>query len=241
MEQSTNYLPYFITGFVMMLIGWAMGFFDSNMRSAKKIKQAETSANYAIEEARKKISQAESKLAEIAASPGTADDPGLLRIKNENGALTLDIDGTRVNTNTLSDEQRKRLIEMLTLVRPWVDGKPVNIPIATPLSPDSPQPVPLSPVVSQSTTYPTIIAKEDRPAAPAGSIVSQIDSVLQTRLAGTPLENRGIFLAQSLDGGVIVYVGITKYTSIDEVPDAEIKTAIRAAISEWENKYTPGL
>jgi len=25
------------------------------------------------------------------------------------------------------------------------------------------------------------------------------------------------------------------------VPDAEVKAAIRAAISEWENKYTPGL
>lgn len=86
-----------------------------------------------------------------------------------------------------------------------------------------------------------VIAKEDRPVAPANSIVSQIDSVLQARLAGTPLEDRGVFLAQSPQGTVNVYVGLTRYDGVDEVPDPEIKAAIRAAISEWEDKFTPGL
>ena len=98
------------------------------------------------------------------------------------------------------------------------------------------QPV-ISPVASKTST----IAKEDRPSAPATSIVGQIDSVLQERLAGTPLQERGVFLAQSPDGGVMVYVGLTKYMAIDDVPDAEVKAAIRTAITEWENKYTPGL
>jgi hypothetical protein len=71
--------------------------------------------------------------------------------------------------------------------------------------------------------------------------VSQIDAILQDRLAGTPLEERGIFLAQSPEGGVIVYVGLTRYHAIDDVPDPEIKSAIRAAIAEWENRYTPGV
>ena len=88
---------------------------------------------------------------------------------------------------------------------------------------------------------PQIIAKEDRPSAPATSIVSQIDSVLQARLAGTALEERGIFLTQSPEGTVNVYVGLTRYNGVDEVPDPEVKAAIRAAISEWEDKYTPGL
>jgi len=254
MEQSTNYLPYIATGIIMMIVGWAMGFFDSNMRSSKKIKQAEESASAAIEEARKKTSQAEQKLANVAADPVPVDDPGLLRIKNENGRLTLDLDGARVDTNALSNDQRKRLIEMLTLVRPWLEGKPVHIPAppapvpsqpaASPIksAPSSPQRMHPPAAIPQSTApRPTIIAKEDRPSAPAGSIVNQIDSVLQKRLVGTPLEDRGIFLAQSPEGGVIVYVGLTKFMGIDEVPDAEIKTAIRAAITEWENKFTPGL
>jgi hypothetical protein len=71
--------------------------------------------------------------------------------------------------------------------------------------------------------------------------VSQIDSILQEQLAGTPLEERGVFLAQSQEGGVIVYIGLTRYNGIDDVPDPEIKAAIRAAISDWENRYTPGL
>jgi hypothetical protein len=76
--------------------------------------------------------------------------------------------------------------------------------------------------------------------APLG-IVGQIDSVLQARLLNTPLEGRGISLAPSIDGGVLVFVGGVKYNGVDEVPDAEIKAAIRGAITAWENKYTPGM
>jgi hypothetical protein len=96
-------------------------------------------------------------------------------------------------------------------------------------------------VVQPPAARPSTIAKEDRPAAPANSIVSQIDAILQDRLEGTPLAERGIFLAQSPEGGVIVYVGLTRYNAIDDVPDPEIKSAIRGAIAEWENKFTPGL
>jgi hypothetical protein len=185
----------------------------------------------------------------------TVDDPGLMRIKTENGFLTLDLDGTRVDTSALSGDQRKRLIEMLTLIRPWLEGKPAPAsvsmppqpmrvaPVPTPPSPQKPlQPIAQSTAINPNTAPKTsTIAKEDRPAAPATSIVGQIDSVLQEQLAGTPLEERGIFLAQSPDGGVMVYVGLTKYLGIDDVPDPEIKAAIRAAITVWENKYTPGL
>ena len=176
------------------------------------------------------------------------DDPGLMRIKSENGFLTLDLDGARVDTSALSADQRKRLIEMLTLIRPWLEGKPAPAPAMTTPPPPQPKPVTQLPVtptpqppLQPIAQAPAIIAKEDRPSAPATSIVGQIDSVLQERLAGTSLQERGVFLAQSPDGGVMVYVGLTKYMSVDDVPDAEIKAAIRAAITEWENKYTPGL
>jgi hypothetical protein len=198
----------------------------------------------------------------------TMDDPGILRIKDENGSFALDLDGTRVNPISLAPDQRKRLIEMLNIMRPWLEGHSVSTPTpAVRTSSPPPQPASLNerldafgtssaevqpPSLQQVSGPPqsiaqppargaSTLAKEDRPAAPANSIVSQIDSVLQARLEGTPLQERGIFLTQSPEGGVMVYVGLTRYSGIDEVPDPEIKAAIRAAITEWEDRYTPGL
>lgn len=236
-------------GFNWSIVGWIaallfvyiFGLFEGRGQGYKKRK---------AEEAEEKKDVPEPKPV-----TATVDDPGLLRIKHENGSLTLDLDGSRVDTNALTGDQRKRLIEMLTLVRPWLEGKPVHVSAAPPPHhppPAQPKPAPVvsTPSASQpiptgrpqpTTPRPNTIAKEDRPSAPAGSIVNQIDSILQASLVGTPLEDRGVFLAQSPEGGVMVYVGLTKYMGIEDVPDPEIKAAIRAAITEWENKYTPGL
>jgi hypothetical protein len=73
------------------------------------------------------------------------------------------------------------------------------------------------------------------------SIVQQIDTVLQARLTDTPLDKRGIRLQESIQGGVEVYVGLQKFLAVEDVPDETIKAAIRAAIAEWEKKFTPGL
>ena len=155
---------------------------------------------------------------------------------------------------------------MLNIMRPWLEGRaaPAPVSVSRPSAPPpstlddrlsafggaSPQREPAPPPAAPPLTprpvqppaaRPSTIAKEDRPAAPANSIVGQIDAVLQERLAGTSLSDRGVFLTQSPEGGVSVYVGLTRYNGIDDVPDPEIKAAIRAAIAEWENKYTPGL
>ena len=207
---------------------------------------------------RRKAEEAEEKKnqpAPVQPAPQTVtmkvDDPGILRIKNENGYIALDLDGSRVDTSSLNADQRKRLIEMLNLMRPWLEGKAVPTAMTSTLPPAQPNPVsdlrqefvapPMPQPVQRAVPRPSTIAPEDRPVAPAGSIVSQIDSILQARLGGTPLEDRGVFLAQSPEGGVMVYVGLTKYMGVNDVPDPEIKAAIRAAIAEWEDKYTPGL
>ena len=187
------------------------------------------------------------------------DDPGLMRIKNENGYLTLDLDGVRADTASLTADQRKRLIEMLTLIRPWLEGRaaPAPAPMPPPAAPPSlrtqpglaasapiqstPRPA-SQPIPSQTAAIRTPISeKDERSAPPATGIVGQIDSILQVRLVGTPLAGRGIYLSNSPEGGVIVNVGLQKFNGVDEVPDPEIKAALRAAITEWENKYTPGL
>ncbi|MEW6085883.1 MAG: hypothetical protein AB1607_14925 [Chloroflexota bacterium] len=197
---------------------------------------------------RRKREEEQEKLKTPPAPPVKVDDPGLLRIKNENGNITLDLDGARVDTSALSPDQRKRLMEVVMLTRPWLKEETANAPMMT-TPPLPPQPVSAPPQPAASTLPPirpmtvteSSTEKEDRPSAPANSIVGQIDSILQARIAGTPLEQRRVFLSQSPEGGVIVHVGFDKYFGVEDVPDIEIKSALRAAIAEWEKKYTPGL
>ena len=72
-------------------------------------------------------------------------------------------------------------------------------------------------------------------------MVGQINAILQLRIANTKLAEQGVTMIESPYGGVYVYVGLNKFEGVDAVPDEDIKAAIRAAIAEWERKYTPGL
>jgi hypothetical protein len=151
----------------------------------------------------------------------------------------------------MTTDQRKRLIEMLNVIRPWLEGKPAPAPATMSSTAVQPQPKPVPQPQISSSPKPTPPVPPSRPSAPSRDehppaaaplgIVGQIDTILQARLIGTPLEGRGISLSQSPEGGVMVYVGVQKFMAIDDVPHPEIKAAIRAAITEWENKYTPGM
>lgn len=205
---------------------------------------------------KRRIAEEEQEKKEQPAPPPVkVDDPGLLRIKNESGTMTLDLDGQRVTPTSLTPDQRKRLIEMLNIMRPWLEGKSASVP--PPTSPPPPKP---TPAPAPSTTAPPQPAikpvpstpvnssagknkkdKDDEPEAVPTSIVGQINLVLQKNIADTPLASRGVTLMESISGGVNVYVGVQRYEMIDDVPDEEIRAAIRAAISEWENTATPGL
>src|SRR6266508_847793 len=222
MEFNWSILAW-IAGLIFVYI---FGLYEGRGQGYKKRK--------AEEEQEKKDQPAPAR--EIKPETVTVDDPGLLRIKNENGSFALDLDGRRVNPSSLSPDQRKRLIDMLNIMRPWLEGR------SAPSMNTSSQPTSISERLDALGATPrfSTIAKEDRPSTPANSIVGQIDSILQARLEGTALGERGIFLTQSPEGGVVVYVGLTRYNGVDDVPDPEIKAAIRAAISEWEDRYTPG-
>lgn len=228
---------YIIIG---VAIGWFIGFLDSNRNMQKKVRAAEFNAEIKIEEAEKRAALAERGL--VAANP-SQDDPGLLRLKKVNGRHTLELDGVLAPAE-LTLDMRKRLVELITVFRLWLEpGQPSPAsaqpaaPIQTPSAPD-----PLS-RPAQFSTQPGVQPKKPEPDKNMASlsIVQQIDTVLQDRLLNSPLAGRGIRLQESIQGGVEVYVGLQKFETVDDVPDAEIKAAIRSAIAEWEKKYTPGM
>ncbi|HRQ23975.1 MAG TPA: hypothetical protein PLF42_11170 [Anaerolineales bacterium] len=218
-----------------LILGWVIGFFDSKNRADKKIQAAEKNAEIKIQEAENKIRMAQGQIAS-APQVSVQDDPGLLRLKHDH---TLEMDGSPV-TGALTPDKKKRLIDLLTLIRPYLEGRvtgqtppptpPMPVSTSRPVSspkpvsrPSVPEPVqPVQPTLASAFSAPK--KKDEKIAAPL-SIVGQIDSVLQARLVGTPLAGKGL----------------QKFASVDEVTDETVKAAIRAAIAEWEEKFTPGM
>lgn len=85
--------------------------------------------------------------------------------------------------------------------------------------------------------------KEERetakPAAPAAmrrpqSMVEQINHILERMQRDLPEARRGVRLVEGAGGSVRVYVGVDAYSSVDDVPDPDIRGLIRAAVAEWE-------
>jgi hypothetical protein len=226
--------------FIAVIVGWFIGFLDSNRRMDKKIRAAEFNAEIKIEEAEKKAALAERGFSAV--NP-LQDDPGLLRLKKVNGRHSLELDGVLV-TGELTMEMRKRLMELITVFRLWLEPGQTSQPAAPIQTPPAPAPVRES-VSRPAQTPPQPVGQAKKPEPEKNmsslSIVQQIDTVLQEHLLNSPLAKRGVRLQESIQGGVEVYVGLEKFETVDDVPDAEIKAAIRSAIAEWEKKYTPGM
>jgi hypothetical protein len=147
------------------------------------------------------------------------------------------------------------LIEILSVMRPWVEGKPTPPatlpPVSTPIfesrpgavsaPPPAPAPIPVSKAPPAPASPNPISKRDEKSETKPTSMVGQINAILQLRIANTSLATQGVTVMESPSGGVNVYVGINKYEGIEDVPSEEVKAAIRAAIAEWEKKYTPGL
>ncbi len=65
------------------------------------------------------------------------------------------------------------------------------------------------------------------------SIISMIDAILQQKLQNSPLANQKIKMEEGPMGEVLVHVGALRYSGLDNVPDAAIRTLIQEAIDEF--------
>lgn len=240
-------------GLALFLVGGLIGYFNLNMDARKKLESADQKVEAARAEAQRKLAEAEQKLQEaqtlMPQTPRTRSEAALLKLKNDdNFRVQIEMDGQPL-TAPLTPERRKRLIELVSHVRPWLEGgTPQQAFTSAPSAPrPSPEPVPvppapptLKPVPVNLTLTPQKPKTDPETEFKLLSIVRQIDAVLQKRNAGTALEGRGIRLQETPQGALEVHIGTQKFETIDDVPDANIKNAIRAAIAEWEQKYVPG-
>lgn len=165
--------------------------------------------------------------------PAPKDEREIFRAGRTNsGALWLEMDGARVlSREDFQAEQRKRLINLLVELRPWLDNTPLPGPLAT----DQPRPVSIPPPTDNK-------AKQNNeapsPKPVIKSIVQQIDDVLQAKILTSPYKNRDIRLEEGPGGMVMVKDGLKKYESIESVPDPEIQAMIRQAVKEWDKSST---
>ena len=229
-------------GLAAMFFGYFFGLFEGRSQGFRKRQKEE-----GLE---RQVKSSLPPQASPVVQPGPRDRSLLDLSLEESGKALLHIDGRQVDAGSMAPEMRKRLIELMVLLRPWVEPPPTPASMAARVPvPDSSssslvdrlrlaaardegQPVGAGAAVAGAPEPPVI-------AAASMSLVAQIDSILQARLAGTPLADRGIRLAEALHGGAVVFIGKTQYDGVDKVPDPEIQAAIRSAIAEWEKKYTP--
>jgi hypothetical protein len=245
-EETVHLLTQIGIYLGIMIFSYVFALIEVNMRTSKKVKVADAKvaeAEKARDEAKAAQEDAEARLAQaVATAEEQAKQSSLIRLWMDNDrSLKLELEGNSLEPQSVTPEQRKRLIAVINQIRPWIDGSRPAQP-----APQSAQPRPATPPAPQArppkpATPPAAAAVSDEPRPAANSIVGQIDSILQEQLANSPLNNRAIRLMESPDGGVTVYVGLQRYQGVDAVPDPEIQQAIRAAISVWEDKFTPGL
>jgi len=212
--MQIDYLSIIVVGLAALFVGYFVGLFESRGRAEPKEKRIEPPV----------IAPKENSLLKLS-------------LDNIN-QLRLEVDGQRADATQLTPEQRKRLIELMVTMRPWIDASAPKS--SAPPQTVSPRTIPSTPVAApiSKPIAPVSVSKKEE-AAPT-TMVGQIDAILQTHLADTPLATRGIRLVESPEGGVVVMVGLSKYGGVGEVPDTQVQAMIRAAITEWEKKYTPG-
>lgn len=164
------------------------------------------------------------------------------------GLLVAEINGRKLhNAAQLNAGDHQRLAAVVSELRSWLGEASLQVEALPPVpsqrlivppEPTSAMPparvIPISPrpldalgkVLTSSSPQPVVFK----------SIASQIDELLQQRLAGTPLAGLKIRLVETPNQEVVVQVGAQQYEGVDAVPDEEIRSAIHQAVAEWEKR-----
>ena len=156
--------------------------------------------------------------------------------------LVIEMDGvSHYQESELHTEQSRRITGLLGELQAWMDVSPSAV---SPIQSDT-----FIPAVSttgeetKSTSLKPlkIFSRSLQPLKKAGSsdpdlsILAQVDEILQSKLEGIHLDDQGIRLVEGPDQGMVIEVGLNRYTEIDAVPDERVRQLIRLSVAEWES------
>jgi len=69
------------------------------------------------------------------------------------------------------------------------------------------------------------------------SFIDEIEAILQQRISQLPAPlSQTVHVRTSSEGRLQIEVGLSVYSSPDEVPDPQIRDLIKASVAEWENR-----
>lgn len=180
---------------------------------------------------------------EVQNSLAGKDDIEILRAwRDRNGKIWIEMNEARYESkDAMNPDQRRRLLNMVLELRPWLDAQApaqAQAPTPRPQVQEAPRPVTpaprpslFAPIAPQKTTPK---ADDGKPKISLKSIVEQIDEVLQKKVASSVFKSQDIHLLDGPAGTVIVEIEKIQYEGIDAVPDPEIKALIRLAVTDWE-------
>lgn len=174
-----------------------------------------------------------------------SDSENKVRVWREGGEqrLVVEIDGvSHRQESDLHADQKQKLITLVSELQTWIGASTAAAAVVPP------QPAKSEPAIEKTgdeqegtNLNPLKIfgaalqpQKKNEADEIDQSIVSQIDQILQTKLEGTNLEDRSIRLVEGPDQGMVIEIGLDKYTEIDAVPDAQVRQLIRLSVADWE-------
>ena len=157
--------------------------------------------------------------------------------------LVVELDGvSHRQESDLHADQRRLLADLTGELQDWIGKKPT--PTAEPSAqPDEHKATDLQTEEVKKTTslnplkvFSDSLQPKKKSSAdePDQSIVAQIDLILQAKMEGNQFEDQGIRLIEGPDQGMVIEIGISKYTEIDAVPDEQVRQLIRLSVVEWE-------
>jgi hypothetical protein len=187
-------------------------------------------------------------------SPDRDDRVEVLRLLRgpDGGPLQLEMGGKPMKSAALiSAEEHAQLSLAVVDLYAWLEeGNQPAPKIENPLSPRKAAEVPSAaadpnkPVKAPSLNVFKALTRTaqaevtQKIEAPALSLAAEIDEILQEKLVGSPLADKGIRLMDLPKQGMVIMIGLEKYPDVEAVPDEEIRTLLHEAVAVWEARST---